>query len=302
MGIMGFRKKQPPKPAIRQSLGVYIHVPFCRKKCAYCDFYSRPCKDEGLMDRYVRAVERHFGDYFRGGESFDIDTVYFGGGTPSLLGGKRLRQMLNALEKTGGIAKGAEITVECNPESVDKKMLRTLFKAGVNRLSMGVQSAHDEELLALGRLHTFQQARQAVADAKEVGFSNISLDLIYGLPDQTMEQWKDSVEKIIALEPQHISAYALKLEKGTPLYEESPELPPEDVQADMYFYAVERLQQAGFEQYEISNFAQKGYRSRHNSRYWDLSQYLGFGPSAHSFFGGRRFSFIADTQGYIDGV
>ena len=302
MGIMGFRKKQPPKPAIRQSLGVYIHVPFCRKKCSYCDFYSRPCKDESLMDRYVRAVERHFGDYFRGSESFDIDTVYFGGGTPSLLGSKRLRQLLTALEKTGGIAKGAEITVGCNPESVDKKMFRALFKAGVNRLSMGVQSAHDDELLALGRLHTFQQARQAVAEAKEAGFSNISLDLIYGLPGQTMEQWKDSVEQIIALEPQHISAYALKLEKGTPLYEENPELPSEDVQADMYFYAVERLEQAGFEQYEISNFAQKGYRSRHNSRYWDLSQYLGFGPSAHSFFGGRRFSFIADTQGYIDGV
>ncbi len=167
---MVFRKKQPPKPAIRQSLGVYIHVPFCRKKCSYCDFYSRPCKDEGLMDRYVRAVERHFGDYFRGSESFDIDTVYFGGGTPSLLGSKRLRQLLTALEKTGGIAKGAEITVECNPESVDKKMFRALFKAGINRLSMGVQSAHDDELLALGRLHTFEQARRAVAEARRRDF------------------------------------------------------------------------------------------------------------------------------------
>ena len=287
---------------MRQGLGVYIHVPFCRQKCAYCDFYSNSCKDEGLIDQYCEAVKRHFGDYFRPGSPFDVDTVYFGGGTPSLLGAKRLCKLLDSLRDVASVTKTAEITVECNPESTDAKMLKKLRKAGFNRLSFGVQSGDDGELAALGRLHDFAGARRAVEEAQAAGFDNISLDLMYGLPGQTMERWKDSVEKIIALKPQHISAYALKLEEGTPLYERHPVLPEDDVQADMYLYAVKRLAEAGFAQYEISNFAQPGDRSRHNSRYWDLSQYLGFGPAAHSFFGGRRFSFAADTKQYIAGI
>ena len=192
--------------------------------------------------------------------------------------------------------------MECNPESVDLKFFKKLKKAGFNRVSLGVQSSDDGELALLGRLHTFAQAQQAVEHARQAGFDNISLDLMYGLPGQTMERWQQSVEDILALKPQHISAYALKLEEGTPLAESRPVLPDDDAQADQYFYAVQRLEEAGYAQYEISNFAQPGRRSRHNSRYWDLSQYLGFGPAAHSFFGGKRFAFVADTQAYIDGV
>lgn len=254
------------------------------------------------MDRYCEAVKRHFSDYFRQGSSFDVDTVYFGGGTPSILGEKRLCKLIDSLQSVANVTKTAEITVECNPESTGAKMLKKLRKAGFNRLSFGVQSADDGELAALGRLHNFARARQAVEEAQAAGFENISLDLMYGLPGQTMERWKNSVEQIIALRPQHISAYALKLEEGTPLFNSHPTLPDDDIQTDMYLYAVKKLAEAGFQQYEISNFAKQGYRSRHNSRYWDLSQYLGFGPAAHSFFGGRRFSFVADTQQYIDGV
>ena len=287
--------------AQKRALGIYVHIPFCRSKCDYCDFYSLAGRED-RMDAYQKALLAHIRETAPLAQGIPVDTIYFGGGTPSWYGARRIQELLSALSKLFQVEKDAEITVEANPDSVDLRALRRLRKAGVNRLSLGMQSGCPQELESVHRPHTVRQVDEAVAAARKAKLNNVSLDLIYGLPGQAMEQWKDSVEQIIALEPQHISAYALKLEKGTPLYEENPELPSEDVQADMYFYAVERLEQAGFEQYEISNFAQKGYRSRHNSRYWDLSQYLGFGPSAHSFFGGRRFSFIADTQGYIDGV
>ena len=230
------------------------------------------------MDQYCQAVESHFQQYFREKEIFDIDTVYFGGGTPSLMGGKRLSRLLAALEKCASISKNAEITVECNPESTDVKLLKQLKRAGVNRLSFGVQSADDGELKALGRLHTFDQARQAVEKAQDLGFDNISLDMMYGLPGQTMEKWENSVYQIASLRPRHLSAYALKLEKGTPMHRQNPKLPDDDLQADFYLNAVKWLAAAGYEQYEISNFAKPGFRSRHNGKYWDLSQYLGFGP------------------------
>lgn len=296
------KQKKAGKPAIKQNLGVYVHVPFCRQKCAYCDFYSRRCQDEKLMDTYCQAVGSHFQQYFREKGVFEIDTVYFGGGTPSLLGGKRLVALLAALRKCAQVSKTAEITVECNPESTDGKLLKQLRRAGVNRLSFGVQSSDDGELKALGRLHTFDQAKRAVEQAQSLGFDNISLDLMYGLPGQTMNKWEKSVYEVASLAPRHLSAYALKLEKGTPMYRQNPQLPDDDTQAEMYLNAVKWLAAAGFEQYEISNFAKPGFRSRHNSKYWDLSQYLGFGPSAHSFFGGKRFSFAADTQVYIQGV
>lgn len=288
---------------MRQMLGIYIHVPFCKQKCAYCDFYSQGGAPESRMDSYCQAVKTHFSEYFRvGGNNWDVDSIYFGGGTPSLLGAKRLCGLLGQLDKLVDINKNAEITVECNPESTDYKLAKKLARAGVNRISLGVQSARDEELCALGRLHTFAQAKEAVAQVRKAGIQNISLDLMYALPHQTMEEWLYSLDAIIDLAPQHISAYALKLEAGTPLYAQNPQLPTEDEQADFYLQAVERLAAAGYEQYEISNFALPGYRARHNSKYWDLSQYLGFGPGAHSFFGGRRFSFVADLEGYLQGV
>lgn len=297
-----FNKKQEIREGMRQPIGIYIHVPFCKRKCAYCDFYSRPCKTEKEMDEYVSAVLRHFEEYFRPGSNFEADTVYFGGGTPSLLGDKRLLKLIEGLDKRILLRDSAEITVECNPESTDLKMLKKLKKGGVNRLSFGVQSADNDELVMLGRLHTFEMAQEAVSKAQEAGFTNISLDLMYGLPGQTMEKWQESVKRILALKPQHLSAYALKLEEGTPMWREKPALPSDDLQADMYLYAVERFAREGYYQYEVSNFAKEGYRSRHNSKYWDLSPYLGFGPSAHSYFGGKRFSFVDDLQAYVHGM
>lgn len=303
--VMELRRTSKTAP---QKLGVYIHVPFCAQKCKYCDFYSKPCTKKGELQSFTDAVCKHIDEYFCNSAKQTIDTIYFGGGTPSLLKPAQIKKILSAIKKNNIIEDDAEITLECNPESADYKFLKSVRKIGVNRVSFGVQSACDSELLTLGRIHSFDDAKRAVEDAKRAKIANISLDLMYGLPSQTMQTWQQSVEQIIALAPQHISAYALKLEENTPLYQDIivsknksiGEIPNDDVQADMYFWLVDRLLEAGFAQYEISNFAQEGFKSRHNSRYWDLSPYLGFGPAAHSFYGNRRFSFAADTQKYIN--
>lgn len=283
-------------------LGVYFHIPFCRSKCAYCDFCSTAVWDDRLMDAYLAALLRQLEEFFLPGGSYPVDTVYIGGGTPSVFGGKRLAALLKALSRRASLLPGCEITVEVNPESADKALFQQLKRAGVNRISMGVQTSDDVLLRRIGRIHTFEKAREAAALCKRFCTDNLSLDLIYGLPGQTMEGWLQSVEDICALEPEHISCYALKLEEGTPLWRENPSLPDDDTQADMYLAAVAALAERGYIQYEISNFARAGCRSRHNSRYWDLSEYLGFGCAAHSFYGGRRFSFTPDIRAFIDGM
>lgn len=285
----------------RGSLGIYIHVPFCKKKCKYCDFYSVAGADSAKMDAYADALVRHIGEYALSMAGYTVDTVYFGGGTPSVLGEKRLGRILKALRRACTVSKSAEITCEANPESSEKKLFSALRRAGVNRLSLGVQSASDEELGTLGRLHTFGQAAQAVSAAREAGFQNVSLDFMYGLPGQDTAGALASLEKIMALSPEHISCYCLKLEEGTPLCHEAPVLPDDDEQADMYLAIVDLMEKNGYGQYEISNFAKRGYASRHNTRYWKLEEYLGFGPGAHSFFGGRRFSYKRDLGAYLEG-
>ena len=280
-------------------LGLYLHIPFCVSKCGYCDFYSVP--DASLQKDYVSALLAHIKSYGAVCSGYTVDTVYVGGGTPTCLGPKYLTKILQEVKKRFPLAEDAEITVECNPESTDKKVLDAMRKCGVNRLSFGVQSAHDDELKAIGRIHTFEQAKQAVLLARERGFTNISLDLMYGLPNQTQEQFLDSVEQCLALEPQHLSCYGLKLEPATRMGRENPTLPDDDAQADTYLAMCDKLREAGFEHYEISNFAKPGFRSRHNSKYWDLSEYLGLGPGAHSFMNGRRFEFARDLKAYIGG-
>ena len=285
-------------------LGIYIHIPFCRSKCDYCDFYSL-AGQEGRMDDYQKALITHMKETAPQTRGYQIDTVYFGGGTPSYYGEKRLRELLRLIAKRFDLAKDAEITVECNPDSVDLKMLQSLRRAGVNRLSLGVQSACDRELECLHRPHTFAQAVAAVSAARAAKFQNISLDLIYGLPGQTMEGWQDTVEQVLALKPEHLSCYGLKVESGTPLdyrVSRGEHLPDDDQQADMYLWTVDRLAQEGYRQYEISNFARSGFQSRHNLKYWMGHPYIGFGPGAHSDFGGRRYSFLRDLEGYISGV
>ena len=287
-----------------EKLGIYIHIPFCKTKCDYCDFYSLP-EREGTMDDYLKALVAHIRETAPLAKGWQVDTVYIGGGTPSFFGGKRLSTLLGEVKKRFNVARDAEVTCEANPESADLKFLKTIRRAGVNRLSLGMQSACDAELHAVHRLHDFSQVVSAVQWARKVKFKNLSLDLIYGLPGQDMDTWRKSLEAALSLEPEHLSCYGLKVEPGTPLdgrVMRGEALPDDDTQADMYLWTVERLRQAGYLQYEISNFARPGFQSRHNLKYWMSRPYIGFGPGAHSDFGGRRYSFVRDLDKYIMGI
>ena len=302
--MFGRKKDNPAQNPTAEKLGIYIHIPFCRSKCDYCDFYSLAGKEE-RMDAYQKALLAHIAETAPLAKDIPVDTVYFGGGTPSYYGERRLRELLAAIRKQYQVERDAEITLEANPDSVDLKGLKALRKAGFNRLSMGMQSASQQELEAIHRPHTARQVDEAVAAARKAKFANISLDLIYGLPGQTEASWRASVEHALSLVPQHLSCYGLKVEEGTPLaarVEAGEVLPDDDLQADLYLWTVGRLERAGYPQYEISNFSKPGCESRHNLRYWLTRPYIGFGPGAHSDFGGRRYSFTRDLEGYISGV
>ncbi|MCI9562584.1 MAG: radical SAM family heme chaperone HemW [Oscillospiraceae bacterium] len=291
--------KKPVKP-----LGLYIHIPFCKSKCIYCDFYSLP-RAEDRMDRYVSALCRQLAEIAQRTTAHTVDSVYLGGGTPSYLGEKRLRHILKTVKKHYHLSRDAEITLEANPDSAgDWRALRSLRRAGMNRLSLGVQSADDGLLRTLGRPHTFAQAEEAAAAARRARIRNLSLDLIYGLPGQDLSGWKDTLERAAALEPEHLSCYGLKVEEGTPLWDmqEKMDLPDDDAQADMYLWTVERLGALGYEQYEISNFARPGRASRHNMKYWTLCEYAGFGPGAHSDLGDVRYAYLRSLDTYCAGV
>ena len=282
---------------VRKPLGLYFHIPFCRQKCVYCDFYSLP-RREDRMQAYTDAPRRGL----RPAEGYRVDTVYFGGGTPSYLGPERLGELLAAVFRVFDVDPDAEITLEANPDSAgDPDALRRLRDAGFNRLSLGMQSASDRALAALGRVHTMAQTRAAVDAARRAGFENLSLDLIYGLPGQSAADWRESLDAAMGLGPEHLSCYGLKAEKGTPLYARREELPGDEVQAEMYLEAVDILEGRGYGLYEISNFARPGRFSRHNWKYWTLGEYLGFGPGAHSDFGGRRWAWERDLEAWIAG-
>lgn len=285
-------------------LGVYIHIPFCASKCGYCDFYSLAGCD-GKMGKYQSALLAHIAEASATMAPYYIDTVYFGGGTPSYYGAQRIADAFNALKRAGKVLKSAEVTVECNPDSVRRRELAILRREGVNRISLGVQSASDDLLKIIGRRHNFAQVKKAVKNIRAEGFRNLSVDLIYGLPNQTKDDWAETLARVLELEPEHISCYGLKLEEGTRMYDEyrdSPVIPSGDDQADMYLYAVQTLSLYNYGQYEISNFARRGFESRHNMKYWDLEDYLGFGPGAHSCIGDTRYSFVRSLDDYILGV
>lgn len=316
------------------SLGIYIHIPFCKSKCAYCDFYSLPDTNrrEKQMDAYAEALCVHISrTAFQ--SAYSVDTVYFGGGTPSLMGKQRLLRIWNAVKNRCSVSPDAEITLEANPDSVGD-WLGSLREAGFNRISLGMQSADDGELREIGRVHTFAQVREAVRAIRRAGFENLSLDLIYGLPGQTMRSWRDSLHAALDLQPEHLSCYGLKVEAGTPLYArvyggntysgayggaarpcdgggnisggaarlDQITLPDDGQQADSYLFAAGKLARHGYRQYEISNFARPGMESRHNLKYWTLGEYIGFGPGAHSDFGGARYAYARDLAAYLRGV
>ncbi len=288
----------------KRPLGLYLHIPFCRSKCVYCDFYSL-AGAEDRMDAYTDALCAHLTDMAPFAAGYRVDTVYFGGGTPSVLGPKRLCQILKTVLKRYDTARDAEITLEANPDSAgDWRALRTLRREGFNRISLGMQSAAEATLSALGRIHTMDQTGDAVEAARKAGFRELSLDLIYGAPRETAEDWRASLEAALRLEPEHLSCYGLKVEEGTPLFDLRPkmDLPGDEEQADRYLFAVDLLAGRGYAQYEISNFARPGHDSRHNMKYWTLGEYAGFGPGAHSDMGGKRYAYARDLEGYIQGV
>lgn len=285
---------------MKNNLGIYVHVPFCAAKCAYCDFYSLAGKPE-LWDAYVTRMITELQQQAPECQDWTVDTIYFGGGTPSLLGGERIAGMLHTIRDCYAVQPDAEITVEANPDSMTDAFLSQTRAAGVNRLSMGIQSAQDDALQALGRIHTFRQAQDAFSRARQAGFDNLSVDLMYALPGQTLSQLEQSIDALLALQPEHLSCYGLTLEPHTPLGRKNPVLPDEDTQADMYLLLCRKMAEAGFEHYEISNFARPGYHSRHNSRYWKQSPYLGFGPGAHGDWQNMRYEIPRDLPAWLAG-
>ena len=296
---MSFLKKKNKKP-----LGIYIHVPFCRSKCQYCDFYSLTTKDDKLLDSYIEATCKHIKEAGALAPGYQVDTIYFGGGTPSFFGADGMAMILSAIRRGFDVLHDAEITFEANPDSVSQKLLSRLRNEGFNRVSLGIQTDDDALLQKLGRPHTYSQATLAVERIRKAGFSNLSVDLMYGLPGQTLANWEGTVRNVLKLNPEHISCYGLKVEERTPLYQykDAVNLPDDDLQADMYLAAVEILKSKGYRQYEISNFARKGMVSKHNMKYWTGGEYLGFGPDASSDFGGKRFTIVRDLLAYLDGI
>ncbi len=284
----------------KKPLGLYIHIPFCEKKCNYCDFASFD-NIRDLEKSYIRSILRLFADYAESMKAYEIDTVYIGGGTPSILSSGSLKKLFHAIKTKLPLKEDAEITCEVNPASAIYRKLKLLKKLGVNRLSIGVQSFNDEELKTLGRIHTAENAKETIENAKKAGFQNISADIIFSIPGQTKESFEKTLSELLALKCQHISAYSLKVEKGTKFYENRDKIDflSEDDDRDLYKFCSETLENAGYVRYEISNFAQEGFESKHNLKYWNLDEYLGIGSGAHSYYQNKRFSMVRDPKEFI---
>ncbi len=277
--------------------GIYIHIPFCSKKCAYCSFYSL-C-DLSKREFYIDALKQDIESFFK--EKTKVDTVFFGGGTPSLLK-EGIKDILKSIKSSIQLDKNAEITLEANPETVDISSLEMYRAAGINRISFGVQSFVEDELDILSRIHSASKAEEALKNAKKAGFENISADLMLAIPNQTKDSLLHSIEKALACSVTHLSLYSLKIEEGTHLHKIKDRLclANEDEEWEMYDTACQTLKKAGFKHYEISNFCLEGYECKHNKKYWDLSSYIGFGPSAHSYFKGKRFYCNSTLEQYIN--
>ena len=289
---------------MKKSLGIYIHIPFCLRKCRYFDFCSFPDKGRDTVLKYADAICRNIKCAPKTKDEYTVDTVYFGGGTPSLMPKDGIEKILNSLREGFELSEDAEITMECNPATAELGYLSAVRAMGVNRLSIGLQSAVEGELKLLGRAHSLSDFVSCYNQAREAGFDNISVDLMYGIPDQTEDSLMESLNFIESIAPEHVSVYGLMIEKGTyfAAHEKELRLADDEGQAHMYLLISRELRRMGYEKYEISNFSLQGRESRHNMRYWHCLEYLGFGVAAHSYFKGERFGNSRDIDGYLQGI
>ena len=286
---------------ITDGIGLYIHVPFCRSKCRYCDFASFPGLSDTAREEYLSALVTEIMGYVRKNK-IRVSSVFFGGGTPSLLSASDMKRVLDAVRSTFEISLGSEITVEANPKTVDKYKLFEYRALGINRLSIGLQSIHENERKLLGRIHNFDDFLDTYQAARAVGFGNISVDIMYAIPEQTEKSLGETLDAIIDLSPEHISAYGLIIEEGTPFFEmkDSLPLPNEDTELSMYRLIREKLSSAGYSHYEISNYAKVGFECRHNLKYWRDEEYIGVGLAAYSYFEGVRYGNVRDMRSYVE--
>ncbi len=284
-------------------LGIYVHIPFCMQKCNYCDFYSLGCNELKIPD-YVSAVCKHIEIEAPKYKDYEIDTVFFGGGTPSLIEPNDFERLTNQIKSSFKVTQNAEFSIEANPGTLTLEKLNCYKKCGVNRLSIGLQSTNDSYLRTLGRIHTLKDFKDSYFLARKCGFDNINIDIMYGLPNQKAEDLEKTIEEVCEFNPEHISAYCLKIEENTPFYKlrQTLKLPNDDEESQMYLALCAQLEKNGYFQYEISNFSKKGLRCLHNLKYWLSEEYIGFGPSAHSYFQGKRYYYENNLENYINSL
>lgn len=290
---------------MKKELELYIHIPFCVRKCAYCDFLSNPANQK-MREAYVDALVKEIRAYKEMASDYVVTTIFLGGGTPSVLDGAQMKRIFAALREIFEVCPGAEITMEANPGTVTREKLKAYQEAGINRISFGLQSVNNEELKMLGRIHTYEEFLESYWLARECGFENINIDLISAIPKQTLKSWEETLTKVIQLDPEHISAYSLIIEEGTPfakIYGEGcageKELPSEEEEREIYQRTEVLLGEAGYHRYEISNYAKDGKECRHNLGYWERKEYLGIGLGASSLINNMRFHNIEDLTSYI---
>lgn len=289
---------------ITNNIGLYLHVPFCIKKCRYCDFLSFACSDEEALSEYANALLMEINTCYEKWPYRTIDSIYIGGGTPSIMPARDIQRIMDEIQNLFAVEEGCEVTIEANPATLTDKKLEAYLECGINRISIGIQSFDNVILKMLGRIHDKNDAINSVRMAKKAGFENINIDLMFGVPGQTLKMWGDSMRQCLFLEPQHVSVYSLQIEKGTPFYrmvheDKTIEELPEETDRHMYHEAVDMMERVGYELYEISNASIAGFESRHNLRYWSYEDYLGLGPGASSFIEGRRFQNCSKINEYL---
>lgn len=285
-----------------KELGIYVHIPFCKQKCSYCDFISYWDKND-LVEKYIEALKQEIKNNAEDVSKYEISTIYIGGGTPSHIESKHIGEILKIIKQKYNVSKNAEITIEVNPGTVTQEKLRSYAESGINRISIGLQSCNNNLLKMIGRIHTYEDFLSTYTLAREVGFKNINVDLMIGLPNQTLEDVKKSLEEIIKLNPKHISVYSLIVEEGTPIEKKivkgELKLPNEELERQEYWEVKRTLENSGYKHYEISNFAKRGYESKHNLNCWEQKEYLGFGIAAHSYMNGVRYSNVEHIEEYL---